>query len=270
MSSTLEWCERVHYRDLLRTARYAALADAEGFGEICFALEALGQRLCSRKMALGRYRQAIRNVAIESPVFGVFPEQYPTLFSHFDALFETLRTARNDAMHTGVYARHAATAAIELCIGLEDALMVEQQIPRNTVADYMVRSPLIVESWQPVSYARQIMLMHSFSFIPVYIDGWKLLPETAMARFVQRVKKEAKERPDRPIESERMAMRIRDAFPNVDSGLVDANVISWDCPIDNLLNEVGAPGPMLWLVTHPEAGAEARSLAGVLSPFELM
>ena len=148
--------------------------------------------------------------------------------------------------------------------------MVEQQIPRNTVADYMVRSPLIVESWQPVSYARQIMLMHSFSFIPVYIDGWKLLPETAMARFVQMVKKEAKERPNRPIESERMAMRIRDAFPNVDSGLVDANVISWDCPIDNLLNEVDASGPMLWLVTHPEAGAEARSLAGVLSPFELM
>ena len=38
----LEDMERLHYRDQFRAARYAALADAEGFGEICFALEARG------------------------------------------------------------------------------------------------------------------------------------------------------------------------------------------------------------------------------------
>lgn len=45
--------ERLFYRDRLRSARYAALEDAEGFGEICFALEALGLRLLSRQEALG-------------------------------------------------------------------------------------------------------------------------------------------------------------------------------------------------------------------------
>ena len=35
----------MHYRDRFREARYAALADAEGFEAICFALEALGLRL---------------------------------------------------------------------------------------------------------------------------------------------------------------------------------------------------------------------------------
>ena len=34
--------ECLFYRNRLREARYAAFADAEGFGAICFALEALG------------------------------------------------------------------------------------------------------------------------------------------------------------------------------------------------------------------------------------
>ena len=42
---SLTWDERLHHRDQLRDARYAALADAEGFPIICFALEALGVRL---------------------------------------------------------------------------------------------------------------------------------------------------------------------------------------------------------------------------------
>jgi CBS domain-containing protein len=78
-------------------------------------------------------------------------------------------------MHTGVYARHATNAAIELCIGLEEALMVEQQIPREVVADFMVKAPVIVEPWQPVAHARQLMLMHSFSFLPVFLGAWKLV-----------------------------------------------------------------------------------------------
>ena len=40
MSETLTWPKRLHYRDGLRAARYAALADADGFEAICFALEA--------------------------------------------------------------------------------------------------------------------------------------------------------------------------------------------------------------------------------------
>jgi predicted transcriptional regulator len=71
-------------------------------------------------------------------------------------------------MHSGVYARHATESGIALCIGLEEALMVEQQIVRTRVDDFMVRSAVVVHPWQPVAYARQLMLMHSFSFLPVY------------------------------------------------------------------------------------------------------
>lgn len=41
----LDWHERMYYRDQLRSARYAALADAEGFQSVCYALEALGMRV---------------------------------------------------------------------------------------------------------------------------------------------------------------------------------------------------------------------------------
>ena len=51
-SRDLEPHERVHYRDRFREARYAALADAEGFGAICFALEALGLRLLGKQGVL--------------------------------------------------------------------------------------------------------------------------------------------------------------------------------------------------------------------------
>ena len=58
--------ERIFYRDRLREARYAALADAEGFGAICFALEALGLRLLRKQAALGLYRQKIAEQALHS------------------------------------------------------------------------------------------------------------------------------------------------------------------------------------------------------------
>lgn len=47
--------ERIFYRNLLRKARYAALANAEEFSEICFALEALGVALLGRQATLSKY-----------------------------------------------------------------------------------------------------------------------------------------------------------------------------------------------------------------------
>ena len=143
---TLSWQERLHYRDRLRAARYSALADSEGFSEICFAIEALGLRLKGEEAALGPYVKVIKPLAADSVILSSLTERFPTLFTRFDALYETVRRARNDVMHTGVYARHATTAAIELCIGLEEALMKEQQLGRESVADYMVKSPVTQRS----------------------------------------------------------------------------------------------------------------------------
>ena len=115
--------EATHYRDQLRESRYQALANAEGFQAICFALEDLGRRLAGEQLSLGDYRAFIRWYEQHSPHFQKMVPRYPHLFGSFTALFETVLQARNDAMHTGVYARHAAARAVELCLALEEALM---------------------------------------------------------------------------------------------------------------------------------------------------
>ena len=253
---SLGWNERVHYRDRLRAARYAALADAEGFGDICFAIEAIGLRLRGEEAAMGPYAEQLRPLSIGSATLTQLAKSFPSFFTRFDALYEAVKNARNDAMHTGVYARHATTAAIELCIGLEEALMKEQNhLPRQTVADYMVRAPISVEHWQPVAHARQLMLMHSFSFLPVFLNHWMLVSEIAMAKYLHKS----------PNRKELLATPIGVA---ASSGLdlVPSNEIKESDSVETLLRSADTrQSPMLWLVTD-----EARRLAGVLSPFELM
>jgi hypothetical protein len=252
---TLQWEERLYHRDQLRSARYAALADAEGFHEVCFALEALGLRLLGKKADLGNYRKPIGELAKSSVVLSVLSGRFPGTFGKFDSLFEQVRAARNDAMHTGVYARHATTAAIELCIGLEKAMMKEQQLPRELVEDFMVKSPVSLESWQPVAHARQLMLMHSFSFLPVFLGSWKLLSEAAMARYVQSGGSWA----------ELLAATIEHASQH-GVKLVDARVVELKDDVHKLLAEDNADvSHTLWLVQD-----ENKRLCGVLSPFELM
>jgi hypothetical protein len=251
---TLSWPERLYYRDRLRAARYSALADSEGFGEICFAIEALGLRLKGAEAALGPYWKVIKTVADDSVILSSLTDCFPTLFTRFDALYETVRRARNDVMHTGVYARHATTAAIELCIGLEEGLMKEQQQGRESVADYMVKSPVTLQSWQPVAHARQLMLTYSFSYLPVFLDGWFLVSEISMARFLHRGENR----------SVLLATSIQDAAG--DLGLIRAIMVnSTDNAAELLQNANGAEAPMLWLVEDGNGG-----ICGVLSPFELM
>ena len=72
---------------------------------------------------MGGYKDRIQQLAADTPLFKELVVEFPSLFTRFEALYRTVNSARNDAMHTGAYARHATDAAIELCIGLEDALM---------------------------------------------------------------------------------------------------------------------------------------------------
>jgi CBS domain-containing protein len=271
--------ERVHYRDELRAARYAALADSEGFGEICYAIEALGIRLHGRQVAMSGYEGVIKKLALESPLFSSLINSFPSYFTKFGALYETLRTARNDAMHSGTYARHATEAAIELCIGLEDALMFGT---RRHVKDLMVKSPTSVDPRQPLARARQLMLMHSFSFLPVRINNeWKLVSELGLALYLH------VNATDRNI---RLAQSIEKA---VDGGLKLVDIQKNDLLVPNTSlqdvftnialkiqpstnspptetarpNEPVPSVPMLWLVLDKIDGDD---LVGVLSPFELM
>lgn len=167
--------DRVFYRDQLRTARYAALGDAEGFLQACYAIEALGKRLLGTEANMAEYRVSIKDIATAAPSLASLPTDFPMFFTQFDALYDVIRRARNDAMHTGSYARHATNAAVEMCIGLEEAVMVgPEQMAK--VKDYMVKTPIAAEPWHPVAHARQLVLTHSFSFLPVLHDRrWRLL-----------------------------------------------------------------------------------------------
>lgn len=255
----LDDAESMHYRDQLRAARYAALADAEAFGDICFALEALGLRLLGQQGDLKAYEDRIGLYASMSPVLSDLARAMPSRFKTFDALYRTVRTARNDAMHAGAYARHATEAAIELCIGLEEALMIGVL---RTVGSVMVKSAITVDPWQPVAHARQLMLMHSFSFLPVrQNDRWCLVSELGLAKFLH---------VGRDEKSRRLGMTLEQAEAK-DLELVEvgeSQLLTAAMPLDDVLSGVEVKdGPMLWLVIDRERNDR---LAGVLSPFELM
>ena len=254
MVDNLSADEKIYYRDRLRSARYSALADSEGFGEICFAIEALGLRLTGEKGAIGTYRAAIGELAKNSVLMNSLFESFPQLFTKFSALYETLRRARNDVMHTGVYARHATSAAIELCIGLEEVLMANNQANKLLVGDYMVKSPVIIQSWQPIAYARQLMLTHSFSYLPVYLDEWKIVSEYSMAKFLHGASNQSKV----------LAVSIKEAAVQ-GLKLSKAKMVEAEDDVSSLLNNSSDEGQSLWLVSDKNKG-----ISGVLSPFELM
>lgn len=250
-----------HYRDRLREARYAALADAEGFDEICFALEALGLRLLGQQGDLGKYEDRIGFYARTSPTLKDLAESQSSRFKTYEALYKTVRNARNDNMHAGAYARHATVAAIELCIGLEEALMKDV---KRTAGSLMVKSPITVEPWQPVAHARQIMLMHSFSFLPIWHDDrWWLLSELGLAKFLNTSSGKRRER---------LGLTIKEAtkhVPKLALAQVDENSLcTAETTIDELLQRTGTTDtPTLWLVIDDE---RRHHIDGVLSPFELM
>ena len=255
--------ERLFYRDRLRAARYAALADAEGFEHVCFAVESLGMRLLGKQSALGKgrrgqegYEDKITGLADALPEKRFLAQQFPAFFTRFSALYTKLRHARNDAMHAGVFARHATSVAIELCIHLEEAVMRESDSSLNKVSDLMVREVVSVEAWHPVAHARQLMLTHSFSFLPVLLDGkWKLISEMSVAWFLQ------KNRQDR------LAMSIQVAAEAEPYLLCSAKEIRPDAEISELLGLPIADHGRIWLVTDTEG---SDRLLGVLTPFELM
>ncbi|GAB2451323.1 hypothetical protein GCM10027081_61540 [Cupriavidus yeoncheonensis] len=263
--------ECAYYRDRLREARYAALANAEGFETVCFAVEEFGRRLAGGHQGLGTYRKFLRWYAQYSPTTNVLVSQYPDYFSSFDTLFEAVYQARNDVMHSGVYARHVTERAVDLCIALEEAIMAVEKArshrkdTRTKVGDYMVKTPISIQKWQPVALARQLMLTHSFSFLPVSINSkWQLVSERAIVDYLY----------NQSARTERLASSIEEAFSAGELSLVDAITTTREKPIQELLDESkgherqgenAQPLFTLWLVV----GAN-DSLVGVLSPFELM
>ena len=256
----LDGQEWLFFRDRLREARYGALADAEGFQQMCFAFEALGARLRIDSGTLEKYQRFLGELVQQSKPVG---------YQDFDILYEAVKQARNDVMHTGAYARNAAVSAVQLSLLIEDAILSkleklkEATMARKTVGDFMVRSPVTAERWHTVGHVRRQMLLHSFSYLPIFWkDKWHLISDMAMASMLQQLSN-----PERNLlAAKRIEEVLCDQAPELK--LQPAVTVAANCEVGLLL--ICDQNPGLWLVVNSVKDDGLNELVGVLSPFELM
>lgn len=244
-----------------RSARAAALRSAEDFHELLYVTERLGYFLtCGRENTLGAMRDAVLAIATTSQLtrLGFGPDGSRIEIS---SLYNMVTQARNDALHQGARARHLTTHAIELALILEDALMSlpdARESHARCVRDYMVREPMVAESWQQLAMIRQIMLTHSFSCLPVWYPSdnggsWQLLSDRKLAAYLQGNQRMT-----------RLGQSLADAVNADPTLLMPAKTLTPDSSIEEAVT-VTENG--LLLVVHP---ADRARLVGVLSAFDLL
>lgn len=247
--------EAVYFRNLFRDARTIALRDAEAFEELVFTVERLGSALTKNVLALGRdeYKQAIDNVALQSPLAACVPDSWRECLIPFRVLYQSVRVARNDALHQGALARHLTVHAIQLAIILEDAMMQNLSI----VGDYMVPNPVCAALWQPVGFIRQAMLANAFSYMPVLTvcndePEWHIISDYAVACYLRSGKRD--QRLATPLEK-----ALREGMDPAPARLCTA-----DFPITEALS-LAKDGPVL--VHRKESKGE---LVGIITTFDLL
>lgn len=247
--------QRRHFRDKLRDARGAAQRDAEGFQQIVHVLEHLGGFLRRDSSGLGSALPALHQIARRSPLAEDMPEMLREFHTPFEILYRQVKDGRNDAFHEGAVARHLAGDAVILAMVLEDALMSDAKV----IGDFMIRRPQCAELWQPLSFIRQIMLVNSFSHLPVNTAApaghrWRLVSDVAVAKFTR-----TRTKRDRV---KRLRMSVGEASDN-GLHLMEAQVCSADASVEEVLTKNnGLP----ILVTDKEHGR----LIGFATPFDLL
>lgn len=160
---------------------------------------------------LGKYEACISEIASASPLHEVYGQAWGTKFGN---LFRVVRQARNDSMHIGAYARHAANNSVLISMILEDALMAEA----GTLQEFMVQDPVCAELWQPIGLIRQRMLANSFSFLPLRRAGspakWALVADVQLAKHLRGA--------GTPERNKRMAQSLESAVTSGEILLSDA------------------------------------------------
>lgn len=244
--------ERRHFYWALRSARTTAFADAENYQQILFTIERLGSHLVGRIEALGYYQPCLKQLAENSVYSREVPLSKPSWHTSFEDLYETIREARNDALHQGVIARHLTSNLVLMSLILEDALMGKTG---RKWADVMIRQVVVAQPWQPISYVRQQMLTYSISYLPIRKDGsWKLISDYEVAAYINHGK--SSDRKMRLIESvdeaSRKGLRLSDAKVCFPENLIDATV----------MRELDAK---LIVVVEKD-----NNIVGVVSPFDIL
>lgn len=211
----------LYFRNEFRKARAVALEDAEGYQQILFALERFGAyekgrcegdkdkmaRLLADHIHPGREGDADKKAkgldAYKECVTALVKKHHPLekrrqnrtkrirLYrdSHtaFGRLYEMVMHGRNDALHQGAFARILTLHLVEIALVLEDTLMALMDFE---IRNYMIRNPVCASGWQPVSFVRQMMLEHSFTYIPVYMEDegegkWYVISDYDIAMYLR-------------------------------------------------------------------------------------
>lgn len=253
-NAALDHDAKIYFRDQLKEARANALGDAEAFTPLVFCVENLGAALTQKIGTLSTYRTGIARLAACSRLAEEIPGLWREHHTPFSTLYESVRIARNDALHQGAFARHLTVHAIGLALVLEDALMENF----SSVSDYMVQNPVSANLWQPVSFIRQAMLTSSFSYLPLLLEQdqrpvWYLISDHSVACYVRRGDRQ-----------ERLAKTLKEA---IDTGGIQpekADMCQADTSIDDAL-KLTTGRPIL-----VRAKDDETRLLGILTPFDLL
>jgi hypothetical protein len=278
----------VYFLNQLRQARAAVLRDAEAVDALIHVFERMGMFLRHGIRALGDYKGVLGSVAGLSPLANGLPKEFHT---SFDKLYNSVREARNSAMHEGAYARHLASHAVKLALILEDVLSngldkLEDALSNGsdksrkltfpnlapedalmTIEELMVPNPICAEIWQPLSFIRQTMLESSFSFLPVQTtsegeSAWKLVSDLGLARYL-RTAGNAKERKSRLVQP------LADAQKTGGIQLLGTKPCGPEDLISDLFKQCdghkGWDGLPILVVRSSSA-----DLLGILTPFDLL
>ena len=239
----------LYFRDEFKEARDKALKDAEGFQQILFVLERMGSYLLKEKKgSLGKYKCCITNLVRQnSPSYLDTSNDYHI---KFDRLYEIVQKGRNDALHQGAVARMLTSHSVQLSVMLEDMLMAFAKSEK--ICEYMVKNPVCVFEWQPISFIRQIMLENSFSHLPFF---WKKQKEWHVIS-------------DLDVASIRHKDKLASNLEcSLKSGNLtrEARVVSPDTPVCEVLECTDDKG---WPVLVKRDGC--KELLGIVTPFDLM
>jgi len=260
MPCSLDHFQARYMRDQLVAARDAAFRDAEGFQDVLFTLEKIGQFLSGKTGTLATYKPAIEGLASQSCLAYEIPRSQHGHGWHtsFGDLYDLVRKARNEAMHQGSYARHLTDYSVRLSLILEDALMTSG----STATDFMVSNPVVAFPWQPVSYLREQMLTHGFSFIPIRISEeagseWQLLAECSVAKYLRAFNCEN-------TRKKRLATQIKEAISSKDLELLPAITIDPHSSIDEVISKLDGKPVLVVNKSNPEV------LIGIITAFDIM
>jgi hypothetical protein len=256
---------RAEFRD----ARERVLKDVEAFDAVIFAVERLGVLLTERIGDLGKYERCICQLAEASPMAHAIPVNRRVWHVPFRELYTLVRQARNDAVHQGAYARHLTEHVVQLSLVLEDALMIKQQESSEmplVVADFMVRSVVGAQPWEPLSFVRQQMLSNAFSYLPLHMDHhWFLVSDLEVARFLRVASEDSDQQGASGERKRRLAMTVEEAQV---AGLRLIPADDRTRPLNSSVAEVTSKLDGLpLLVVDP---ARPGSIQGILMAFDLL